>query len=113
MKIETTVKMVLCGLLVLGMTQAGFAAQILKAGAYSAKAKALVCEGCGPLIQQTLKKIPGLESIAVDPKTRMVQFRVKKDAKIDLADLQKNLKSAAREMGMGADYQLENLKRAK
>ena len=123
MKKMTSAAIVLSGLLVLGITGAGRSApakekkspaiaQMLTAGAYSAKAKALVCSGCGPIIQQTLEKVKGLESISIDPKTSMVKFKVKKDASIDVAKLQKTLKDASGEMGMGADYRLMDIKKA-
>jgi hypothetical protein len=83
----------------------------LKAGQYIAMVKAIVCDGCGPLIQKTLANFKELEAITVDQKARAVHFTVKKDAAVKLADLQKALDAAAKQMGMGADYTLSDIKR--
>jgi hypothetical protein len=85
--------------------------QTLTAGAYTATAKALVCDGCAAFIKETLEKNKALENVSVESKTKQVSFSVKKDATVKLADLQAVLKAAAGEMGMGADYTLANVKR--
>lgn len=85
--------------------------QVLTSGAYSAQVKGIVCNGCGAFIQQTLESINGLEKISVDQTKKTVQFQVKKEAKIKLVEVQKALKASAEKMGMGADYQLRNLKK--
>jgi hypothetical protein len=72
--------------------------------------KAIVCEGCGPLIQKTLQKFKELEAVTVDQKNRTVQFSVKKGNMTALADLIKALDTAAKRMGMGADYTLSDVK---
>ena len=86
--------------------------QTLAPGNYSAKVKALVCEGCAAFIQDSLKGFAGIENLKVDQKAKMVRFSVKKDAVVKVADLQKALKSASDEMGMGADYSLSELRKS-
>lgn len=83
---------------------------VLKAGTYSAKVKAIVCGGCGPLIKQTLEKMKEIDTVSVDSAKKTVQFAVKKDSTVKLSDVQKALKAAADQMGMGADYELSDLK---
>jgi len=85
----------------------------LKPGAYTAKVKAIVCGGCGPLIQKTMQGMKEIESASVDQEKKTVQFAVKKDTTLKVADLQAALKAAADRMGMGADYTLSELKPAK
>jgi hypothetical protein len=82
----------------------------LAAGQYTAKVKAIVCGGCGPLIQKTLAAFKELEAVTVDQKASSVLFTIKKDATVKLADLQKALDAAANRMGMGADYTLSDVK---
>ncbi len=86
---------------------------VLSPGAYTAKVKAIVCGGCGPLIKQTLEKMKELDSVSVDSAKTSVNFAVKKDSSIKLSDIQKVLKAAADKMGMGADYTLSELKALK
>lgn len=86
--------------------------QFLTGGDYSAQVKGIVCGGCGAVIQETMEKINGIEKVSVDQDKKIVQFHVKKDAKLKLAAVQKALQASADKMGMGADYQLRNLKRA-
>jgi hypothetical protein len=83
---------------------------MLKPGTYTAKVKAIVCEGCGPLIQKTLQSFKELDSVTVDQKNSTVQFSVKKDNTTTVDILQKALDTAAKSMGMGADYTLSNVK---
>jgi hypothetical protein len=83
---------------------------MLMPGTYTAKVKAIVCEGCGPLIQKTLQNFKELEAVTVDQKSKTVQFSVKKDNMATLVDLQKALDRAAKSMGMGADYALSDVK---
>ena len=83
---------------------------MLMPGAYTAKVKAIVCEGCGPLIQKTLQNFKELDAVTVDQKSSTVQFSVKKDNMTNLGDLQKALDAAAKRMGMGANYTLSDLK---
>ncbi len=83
---------------------------ILAAGKYTAKVKSIVCEECGPLIKETMEKTKSIDSIFVDSKASTVRFQVKKDKAVKLPDLQNALKSAAAEMGMGADYTLSDVK---
>jgi hypothetical protein len=89
------------------------APEVLKTGEYTAKVKAITCGGCGPLIKRTMEGMKEIGSVAVDSANKTVQFAVKKDATIKLADLQKALDAAAKNMGMGADYTLLDLKSAK
>jgi hypothetical protein len=100
---------VLSALILTGLSVAQ-SKDVLKTGRYAAKVKAIVCDACGPLIQKTLASFKELESIAVDQKTSTVQFTVKKDASVKVADLQKALDAAAKQMGMGADYTLSDIK---
>jgi len=83
---------------------------ILKEGTYTAHVKAIVCSGCGPFIENTLKETDGIGTVAVYQATKTVSFKVCKGHVIKLVTLQKNLKSAADEMGMGADYSLTDVK---
>jgi hypothetical protein len=89
------------------------APEVLKAGEYSASVKALVCGGCGPLVKQTMEGMKDIGSVSVDSAKKTVQFSVKKDATVKVADLQKALDGAAKKMGMGADYTLLDLKPAR
>jgi copper chaperone CopZ len=84
--------------------------QTLKEGMYTAKVKAVVCGGCGEYIQKAMSEVPGIESSSVDQETSMVHFTVKKGRSVKVADLQAKLKSWADQMGMGANYELSDLK---
>jgi hypothetical protein len=86
---------------------------VLKPGAYTAKVKAIVCGGCGPLIQKTMTGMKEIEAVSVDQANKTVKFAVKKDTTLKVTELQKALKAAADKMGMGADYTLSELKAAK
>jgi hypothetical protein len=83
----------------------------LMPGTYTAKVKAIVCEGCGPLIRKTLQNCKELAAVTVNQKSSTVQFSVKKDNITTVGNLQKALDVAAKNMGMGADYTLSNVKR--
>jgi hypothetical protein len=83
---------------------------MLMPGTYTAKVKAIVCGECGPQIQKTLQNFKELEAVTVDKKSSMVQFSVKKGSMPTLSDLQKALDTAAKRMGMGADYTLSDVK---
>ncbi len=89
------------------------APEVLKSGEYTATVKALVCGGCGPLVKQTMEGIKEIGPVSVDSAKKTVQFAVKKDATVKVADLQKALDGAAKKMGMGADYTLLDLKPAR
>lgn len=84
---------------------------MLMPGVYTAKVKAIVCEGCGPMIRTTLQNFMEIEAVTVDQKSNTVQFSVKKDSMTTVSDLQKSLDAAAQRMGMGADYTLSEVKR--
>ena len=86
---------------------------VLKAGTYSAKVKAIVCGGCAPAIEKTFQGMKEIDAVKVDRAKKTVQFTVKKDATVKVSDLQKALKAAADKMGMGADYTLSDLQAAK
>jgi len=86
---------------------------VLNPGTYTAKVKAIVCGGCGPLIVKTMQGMKEIEGAKVDQAESTLQFTVKSGATIKVADLQKSLKTAAGKMGMGADYTLSDLKAAK
>ena len=79
---------------------------------FDARRQGFVCEGCAAFIQDSLKGFAGIENLKVDQKAKMVRFSVKKDAVVKVADLQKALKSASDEMGMGADYSLSELRKS-
>jgi copper chaperone CopZ len=96
-----------------GPTGAQQSKDVLTAGTYTAKVKAIVCSGCGPLIKQALEKMKEIDSVSVDSQKKTVQFAVKKNSTVKLSDLQKALKAAADRMGMGADYTLLDLKALK
>jgi len=83
---------------------------MLMPGTYTAKVKAIVCGGCGPMIQKTLQGFKELDTVTVDQKSKTVQFSVKKDSMTTASTLQKALDTAAKRMGMGADYTLTDLK---
>jgi len=85
---------------------------VLTAGSYTAQIKSVPCEGCAGLIEETLSKNPSLENVKVSIPNKSVTFQVKKDAKVNMTDLQASLKGAADQMGMGADYQLDQLKKS-
>lgn len=101
------------GALALGGTfaEAKTAGRVLSAGQYSATVAALPCEACAPKVQETLGKAEGVESVTVDPKTKTVTFRVKEGNNVKISELQKSLKAASAEMGMGADYTLHDVKK--
>ena len=88
----------------------GQSKDMLMQGTYVAKVKAIVCDGCGPMIQKTLQNFKELEAVAVDQKNKTVQFSVKKGSMTSLGTLQKALDAAAKSMGMGADYSLSDIK---
>lgn len=85
---------------------------VLSEGEYTAKVKALVCSGCGPMVESALKGMEGVESAAVDSGASTVKFSVKKGAKIRKDDLQKTLDAEAAKMGMGANFNLFDLKKS-
>lgn len=105
--------LLLPSLLVAEPAKAPAAAQTLKAGTYTASVGAIPCAGCADVIQETLGAAKGIEAAKVDAKTKTVQFTVKKDAAVPLADLQTALKAASDQMGMGADYRLSDVKAVK
>lgn len=78
----------------------------LPGGHYSAKAKALVCGGCAGLIEKTLQGMPALQSASVEPESGRVDFVVKEGKTVKWSALQKSLRAASDQMGMGADYNL-------
>jgi len=82
---------------------------MLMPGTYTAKVKAIVCGDCVLLIQKTLQNFKELEAVTVDKKSSTVQFSVKKDSMTTRSELQKALDTAAKRMGMGADYTLLNV----
>jgi hypothetical protein len=67
---------------------AGQSPEVLNAGKYSAKVKAITCGGCGPLIKKTMLAMKEIESVAVDSDIKVLEFVVKKDSSIKLSDLQ-------------------------
>jgi len=83
---------------------------MLMPGTYTAKVKAIVCGECVAVIQKTLQNFKELEAVTVDKKSSTMQFSVKKDKMTTLSELQRALDTAAKRMGMGADYTLSNVK---
>lgn len=83
---------------------------VLPAGRYLANVKALVCEGCIPLVEKAILGVPGIESVTVDKNENRVDFAVKKGASVKWSSLQATLKASADKMGMGADYTLSDFK---
>ncbi len=83
---------------------------MLMPGTYTAKVKAIVCGECVTAIQKTLQNFKELEAVSVDKKSSTVQFSVKKGSMTNQLDLQKALDTAAKRMGMGADYTLSDVK---
>jgi hypothetical protein len=109
------VLIVMAALIVSSLVLAGSVAgqnapDVLKAGQYTAKVKAIVCGGCGPLIQKTIQNFKEIEAVTVDQQKSTVQFTVKKDNTVKMADLQKALDAAANVMKMGANYTLSDVK---
>jgi copper chaperone CopZ len=106
-------KILLCAALFSAAAAPAFAAkkaktaETLAPGRYTAKVKMLACEGCGPEVEKTLNGVKGVEAAKVDSKTSTVEFGVKDPVKV--AELQKTLKAASEEMGMGADYSLSKI----
>jgi hypothetical protein len=86
---------------------------LLAAGTYTAHVQAIVCGGCGPAIKEALVSMKELDAVSVDSAKKTVQFSVKKNTTVKLADIQKILKGAATKMGMGADYTLSSVKPTK
>jgi hypothetical protein len=83
--------------------------QILQTGKYTARVTAIPCEGCPSVIEQTMLAQPGIASAKADQKTSTLTFTVKSDAVVKVSDLQKALKAASDQMGMGADYSLKDI----
>ena len=84
---------------------------LLAPGRYTGTIKAFVCGGCAEWVQSKLSAVKALDQVTADQKTREVQFTVKKEAKVKQGDIQKVLDAAAKEMGMGADFTLTELKK--
>ncbi len=105
------------------MVGAGFAASkakgksagdsMLTGGQYTAKVKAIVCGGCAPLIEKAMKGFKDIESVSVNSEASTVNFSIKKGTKVNQSELQKALKNSADKMGMGANYELYELKALK
>ena len=104
------VLIVCCAVLGVVATSVRAADDVLNAGAYTAKVKAMTCGGCPPLVKKTMEGLKGIESAAVDRQSSSVEFTVKKDNTVKVADLQTALKAASDKMGMGADYTLSDIK---
>ena len=85
----------------------------LKGGRYSAKVAAIPCGGCPPLIQKTMLQQEGIEMASADQKTSILTFQVKEGSAVKLVELQVALKAASDQMGMGADYGLQDVKKIK
>ena len=106
----------LAGVLAMSLwTASSWAAPLamLTAGTYTAKVKAIICGACPPKIEETTRAVSGIASAKVDTGTGLLTFTVKKKAKVRLSTLQKALKAASEKMGMGADYELRDVRRLK
>ncbi len=79
-------------------------------GKYTATVKAIVCSDCVTEIVKTMKAVSGIVSVEIDPASSRLSFIVERGHKISLAWLQKKLAAAARQVGMGADYSLRDVK---
>ena len=109
-------KLLLSGVLVMvsAVLVSGATAEplVLQAGTYTAHVAAIPCEGCPPIIESTMLSQKGIASAKADQKTSTLAFTVKPEARVKVSDLQKALKAASDQMGMGADYSLKNIKEA-
>lgn len=85
---------------------------VLKTGKYTAHVAAIPCEGCPPVIEQTMLAQPGIATAKADQKTSTLLFTIKPDAQVNVSDLQKALKAASDQMGMGADYSLKGIQKS-
>jgi hypothetical protein len=85
---------------------------VLLTGKYTAQVTAIPCEGCPPVIEQTMLAQPGIATAKADQKTSTLTFTIKPDAQVNVSDLQKALKAASDQMGMGADYSLKDIKKS-
>ncbi|MDE2039855.1 MAG: cation transporter [Elusimicrobia bacterium] len=83
----------------------------LVSGAYSAKAKALICGACAKKIKETAGAFPGVKNVSVDAKSSTLRFDVAPGQKVEVAKLQAALKAASDDMGMGADYSLSDIRK--
>jgi len=81
---------------------------VLPAGEYSARVKAMVCDGCAPLVEKTLRSMDQIGPVHVDTKNSQVHFSVKKGATVKWSAIQGALKKSAGQMGMGADFALSD-----
>lgn len=79
---------------------------VLPTGDYSARVKSMTCGGCAPLVEKTLRSLKPMGPVHVDTKEGRVHFSVKPGQSIKWSILQAELKKAADQMGMGADYTL-------
>jgi len=115
-KYKSLLALIVCGALsatVMAVMSKEKNPQTLVAGEYTAQVKAIVCSGCGPFLEKTMKGFSGIESARANSEKLTVQFKVKKGATIKLADLQKTLQQSSDRMGMGADYSLSDIKPVK
>ncbi len=81
---------------------------VLPAGEYSARIKAMVCEGCAQLVEKTLRSMDQIGPVHVDTNDSRVHFSVKDKATVKWSSIQAALKKSADQMGMGADFSLSN-----
>ncbi len=79
-------------------------------GDYTAKVKAIVCGGCGSFIEKSMRQVPGVSRVKADSGAATVQFSVAKGQSVSLPNLQLALRDSADQMGMGADYELYEIK---
>jgi copper chaperone CopZ len=85
--------------------------QVLGSGHYTAKVGAIVCGGCKGLIEKTLRQVPGIGAAQVDDKAGTVRFTVLGGMEARLSKVQNALRASAERMGMGADYELNDVQR--
>lgn len=83
----------------------------LSSGYYTAKIGAMTCGGCGPLIEKTMHQVPGIGAAQVDAEAGTVLFAVLINKEVKVDDLQGALRASSGQMGMGADYELMDIKK--
>jgi copper chaperone CopZ len=81
---------------------------VLATGEYSARVKAMVCEGCAPLVEKSLRRLDQIGPVHVDTKASRVHFSVKEGKTVKSSAIHASLKKSAEQMGMGADFSLSD-----
>ncbi|MBV9080382.1 MAG: cation transporter [Elusimicrobia bacterium] len=79
----------------------------LRDGSYSAKVSPIGCDGCAQRVEQSIRAIPGVDTVAVTPATGVLQFTVATGKTVQVADLERAVKQAS---GAGVTFTLSDLK---